>query len=145
MKEANGNLWEIACDVRCVTTNGTVIDGEATMGAGCALEARAKTPRLPLIYGGLIDKFGNHVYLIKNNLRDCEPLVMFPVKHEVYQSADPELIMRSCLELTSLADIYGWQTILLPRPGCGHGKLEWGDVKPMIAPLLDDRVTVVTF
>jgi hypothetical protein len=42
-----------------------------------------------------------------------------------------------------LADRLGLQTILLPRPGCGNGQLDWAQVGPAIAPLLDDRVTIV--
>ncbi len=33
--------------------------------------------------------------------------------------------------------------VYLVRPGCGNGQLKWEDVKPLIAPILDDRFIVV--
>ena len=29
--------------------------------------------------------------------------------------------------------------IILPRPGCGNGKLKWCDVKKVIEPILIDK------
>lgn len=37
------------------------------------------------------------------------------------------------------------ETVLLPRPGCGNGKLQWDFVKREIEDLLDDRVTIVNW
>lgn len=60
--------------------------------------------------------------------------------------ADPALIAQSCLELVALADAHGWRRVLLPRPGCGAGGLDWAhDVRPRLCDLLDDRFTVITF
>ena len=33
--------------------------------------------------------------------------------------------------------------VYMARPGCGNGQLKWEDVKPLIAPILDDRFIVV--
>jgi len=60
--------------------------------------------------------------------------------------ADPALIGQSCLELVALADAHGWRRVLLPRPGCGAGELDWAqDVRPLLCGLLDDRFTAITF
>ena len=59
--------------------------------------------------------------------------------------AKPDLIVQSCKQLVKLADQYGWKKILLPRPGCGAGELQWKDIKKIIQPLLDDRFVVCTY
>lgn len=148
MIEVNADLWALDVDVRCVTTNGTVReDGSNVMGGGCAREAAQRWPTLPYIYGTLIKAFGNHVYWPGSIVTVNRPfaLILFPVKHTVEENADLELILRSCVELRRLADIYGWQTIALPRPGCGLGGLRWGDVGSAIEALLDDRFLIVDF
>lgn len=33
--------------------------------------------------------------------------------------------------------------LILPRPGCGNGRLRWEDVRKILEPILDDRFTVV--
>jgi len=58
--------------------------------------------------------------------------------------AIPELIVKSSLQLVALIDANGWKKVLLPRPGCGAGALSWDEVKPLIAPILDDRVVIVS-
>lgn len=60
--------------------------------------------------------------------------------------ADADLIRRSAEELRELADAARWSRIVLPRPGCGAGELRWDiHVRPLLAPLLDDRFVVITF
>jgi hypothetical protein len=43
-----------------------------------------------------------------------------------------------------MADKFRWQHIVMPRPGCGNGGLDWADVEPVLSKLLDDRFTVIT-
>jgi hypothetical protein len=156
MREDRGDLWRIPAHVRCITTNGTVRrDGHAVMGRGCARQARDDFPELAETLGRLLTRNGNHVQrlmaemplpgrppgLIRTGFWE---LVSFPVKHHWRDRADLDLIERSCGELMDLADANPeWGVILLPRPGCGNGQLEWSEVRPRIAPLLDDRVVVI--
>jgi len=143
MKQATGNLWTFPADARCITTNGAVTkSGLAVMGRGVAAQAKERWPGLPGILGELLQERGNHVAdLWKPTGRPL--LVSFPVKHSWRQPADLALIERSCNELMDLADRIGLRNIALPRPGCGNGGLDWAQVGPAIAPLLDDRVTIV--
>jgi hypothetical protein len=61
------------------------------------------------------------------------------------QWADLDLIGRSADELVALTTRYGWQTVVLPRPGCNNGKRDWEkEVRPILLPILDDRFLVVT-
>jgi hypothetical protein len=143
--EVNADLWTVAADVRCVTTNGTVTsDGRNVMGGGCAREAADRYPLLAHLYGDLITACGNHVFLV--HASPAVALVMFPVKHEVQLRAEVSLIERSAHELIALADVYGWERIALPRPGSGLGGLSWDDdVRPALEPWLDDRFVLIDF
>jgi O-acetyl-ADP-ribose deacetylase (regulator of RNase III) len=150
VKQVSGNLWTLPADARCITVNGaTRQDGQAVMGRGVAAQAKERWPMLPAVLGELIRQHGNHVQLlmspetIQPPFDDTAHLVAFPVKWHWQHPADLALIQRSCGELMALADRARLRAILLPRPGCGNGRLSWFQVEPVIAPLLDDRVTVV--
>lgn len=148
MIEVRGNLWEYPADVRCITTNGTIKkNGECVMGRGCAFEARKKIPGIALLLGADIQKNGNHVgWLWGGNLG--EMLLRFPVKHNWFEKADIELIKRSADELATWCyDKPNIKTVLLPRPGCGNGGLNWyAEVKPAIENYLwSDKFHVITF
>lgn len=146
MQELVGNLWD-QDGVLCITTNGDVRkDGALVMGRGVALQAAQRWPRLPFDIGAYIKRHGNVLHgrgLLDGD--DYREIVCFPVKHHWREKADLTLIAESCRVLMLLADTYHWDRIILPRPGCGNGQLDWEtEVKPVIAPLLDDRVFVIT-
>lgn len=153
MIEWTGNLWDIKADAKCITTNGFVKkNGEAVMGAGIAKQAAKRLPQLPRALGNAISAYGNHVaYLALEWVRpeNGKPYevdyISFPVKHHWKQPADLELIKRSAVELRALADTWKWDSIILPRPGCGNGKRTWAEVKPMIEVYLDERFMVVSY
>lgn len=151
MREARGNLWKFAdngfADVVVITTNGAVKqNGECVMGRGCAREARDTFPGIAKKLGEYIAKHGNRAFnLGKWQHATAFTIASMPVKHLWHQQADPQLIVRSAQQLVAMADKFGWQSIVLPRPGCGNGGLRWEDVKPLIEPVLDDRFTVITF
>lgn len=148
MREDSLDLWWTPADARCITTNGTVkANGRAVMGRGCARQACERYPYLQLTLGKLLAQHGNHVQiLVGANVdgTDGIPLVSFPVKHHWEERADLDLIRQSAYELVVVADLAKWETILLPRPGCGNGQRKWHEVRPILQPLLDDRFTVVT-
>ena len=47
------------------------------------------------------------------------------------------------MELIDLVIEHGFDTVVLPRPGCGNGGLRWQDVRPLLGLSLDDRFIVV--
>lgn len=55
-----------------------------------------------------------------------------------------DIIERSAKELLALANENDWQTIIIPRPGCGAGELSWVEVKPLLNKILDDRFCAIT-
>ncbi|MGF1472959.1 MAG: ADP-ribose-binding protein [Rubrobacteraceae bacterium] len=145
MQEARGNLWDEPCDLRVITTNGaTRKDGAAIMGRGCALEAKQRFPGIDLKLGRLIQQHGNRVMRLAK-LTDGSVLASYPVKHHWKEEADPALIERSAHQLVALANTFGQTNVLLPRPGCGSGRLSWGEVKPLLESILDERFTVITY
>lgn len=146
VKQAVGDLWEIGedADAVVITTNGTLKHNHhAVMGRGCAREAATKFPGLPKQLGQEIFGHGNvvHTFLMPS---EKFALVAFPVKHEWWQKADVELIAASTISLIDEADENKWQTVVMPRPGCGNGGLSWWSIEPMLQEALDDRFTVVS-
>lgn len=167
MLEAKGNMLEMDCDALCITTNGFVkSNGAAVMGAGIAKQMRVTIPGLDKILGQKIAREGNNVHplIVFNDVW----IVSFPVKpitevsdgtnfvrHKFFAEgtivpgwackANVDLIVRSCEQLVKLADQYGWKKVLIPRPGCGAGELNWNQVRKVIEPLLDDRFVVCTY
>lgn len=142
MIDVVGNLWDFPADVRIITTNGSVKrNGECVMGRGCAKEAMTRYPDLPLVLGQAIQGLGNEAFWFPIG---GIFLVSFPVKHKWMEKADPALIEQSAKKIAKMAALEG-RTVVMPRPGCGNGHLNWEDVKPILAPILDDRFHVITF
>lgn len=141
MIELKVNLWDEPCDARCITTNGTVIRPHRNvMGAGCALEALQRHPGIDSTLGMHLEDSGNHTRLLPFDL------IAFPTKMQVWCPSTLHLILRSAHELMELIDLWHFQKVLLPRPGCGYGGLSWeGEVKLPLSHVLDDRVRIVDF
>lgn len=129
----------------CITTNGAIRrDGAAVMGRGIALQIRSYIPDIHYTLGTLLRTKGNHVHHLHTTALNNQ-IISFPVKHMWSEPADLELIKRSCRELMQYLKGYPDIKVLLPRPGCGNGRLNWTDVKAVISPLLNDQVYVVTW
>ena len=60
-------------------------------------------------------------------------------------TASLEIIRRSALELRQLAVEQRWERVVLPRPGCGAGELDWNLVRPVLEDVLNDRFFAITF
>lgn len=138
MIEVTGDLWTYPADFRVITTNGSVRrDGRAVLGRGCARQAAIKYPRLPEELGLLLRQRGNRCFFF-----DQYSLFTFPVKHEWMWKADKDLIAAS-------TRLFGQQllyscTYVMPRAGCGNGKRDWEEIRPILA-LLPDNVFVIDF
>lgn len=141
MKEITGNLWDYyqkPDHIICLTTNGFVKqDGTAVMGRGCAKEATERVPGIARKLASFLKQGGNHVFWLTTEI------VSFPVKHNWWEQADRDLIIRSRTELCDFAIHNKNYTFILPRPGCGNGRLKWEDVKPLLE-VLPDNVWVIS-
>lgn len=140
MREIQGDLWVYpGRAIVAITTNGHVnAKGECPMPKGCAKQARERFPELPSVLGAAIAAGGNHVHVLGQGL------VSFPVEHHWLDLPDLRLIERSAQELVALADVRGWSQVVVPRPGCGGGGLDWRAVEPILARYFDERFLVIS-
>lgn len=157
MREVAGDIFRdgLKYTAICLTTNGTVrTDGRNVMGRGTAAQAVRYWTGIEYVIGRYILRYGNHVQELTRpldpnrwgiGLKHVVPCRVFtvPVKTSWKKPAEPDLIERSLLELrTALPDPA--QTVVLPRPGCGAGGLEWRAVRPIVERLLpEDRFIVM--
>ena len=149
MKEIKGNLWnQPDADAICITTNGCRRkDGACVMGRGCALEVKKLYPGIDFVLGTLLEKSGNHVHGMgkHHKLNEKQFILSFPVKHHFRDKADITLIERSSKELVKITDKAGFKKVVIPRMGCGYGRLDWIFVKRIIENILDDRFYVINY
>jgi len=144
MIELKANLWDLLVDknkIPVITTNGSLaFNGSAVMGRGVAFEAAQKWPYLPEILGRRIKEEGNRVHIINPEMGTM--LIAFPVKRQYFMRADLDLIATSTHELRQIAQIEPKVTFYLPRPGCGNGKRDWQEIKPIVECLPDNVIIV---
>ena len=140
MREVTGSMWEYPADWRCITTNGIVTQDGLVMGRGCAAQAAQRYPGLRQYAGARVAARGNIVQSVSKHR-----LILFPVKHRWDHPASLGLITKSAIRLAELTEEHDLGTVVLPRPGCGNGQLDWSDVHPVIAPILPDSVHVITY
>lgn len=136
----SGDLWEQHRRGRviAVTTGGQVDkNGACTMPQGTAQQAAKRFPTLPYTLGEQIQTFGMHVFDLGNRI------VSFPVENSPYENPELSIIRRSCEELVTLTDYKGWTHVVVPRPGCGHGGLDWNDVQPILTQYFDERFFII--
>lgn len=146
MIEIEGDLWQEArkYDAICITTNGYVkTNGEAVMGRGIALQAAKLYPELPRLLGRELRIWGNVPRLL--SFTGQYAIFSFPVKHKWNESADLELIAKSCNLMMIEANKNRYINVLLPKPGCGNGGLNYEQVRPIIKKLLDDRFYIIDY
>lgn len=132
------DLWSLYDEGNAIaiTTNGFIKkNGECVMGAGCAKQCKNRYSWFPKYLGELIEKNGNHVFRIGN-------IFTLPVKHNWYEKADIDLILESLIELQEM--LREDETVFVPLPGCGNGKLKWEDVSKEIENLPLNNITFVT-
>jgi len=129
----------------CITTNASTNNKSklAVMGRGVALQAKNHYPGLAANLGHKIVIWGHAPY--GGLLSQTPMLFSFPVKYHWRDKADLSLIKWSTQVLgTYIRTLAGRnRIILLPRPGCGNGGLDWEDVEPIVSRL-PDNVWVVS-
>lgn len=151
MKEITGDIWDYHKQGHwiVITTNGYVKeDGSAMMDRGVALQAKQRFPALPIELGEMLN-----AYRLQVTWFPKYKIITFPVKHSWWESANLQLIRRSCIELQGSLECSevlcqeasgnGGTKVYMVRPGCGNGQLDWVDVKPILEKYLDDRFVVV--
>jgi len=140
VRELQGDLWaeHARGAVVAITTGGQVNrDGCCVMPRGCARHARELFAGLDWTLGQQILAHGNHVFDLGRRV------VSFPVENSPLEVPSLTLIEQSCRELVELTDYKGWTEVVVPRPGCGGGGLEWSSVSPLLEKYFDDRFLVI--
>lgn len=170
MKELKCDMLQTECDALVITTNGFVKNnGACVMGRGIAKQVADSLPKVPFIIGNLINTLGNNVALLPKIKEDIPDLIMFPVKPDMIinngsnvvkhckagigqrvagflAKADIQIIERSLQQLVKLANKHPeWNTILIPRVGCGAGELDFRIIKLLMENYLDDRFICCSF
>ena len=140
MLEVNGNIWSyLGKGIVAITTNGYVTrEGRAVLGQGVARQAGELFPGLPQRLGQALRDGGNRVHDLGDGL------VSFPVEDSPWSLPDLRLIRQSARQLRELADHNDWPLVIVPRPGCGGGGLNWRDVAPLLVEFLDERFHIIT-
>ncbi|QQV89551.1 hypothetical protein SJ_133 [Proteus phage SJ_PmiM] len=142
MKEIKGDILNIPCDAICITTNMNIKKNKrAVMGAGIARLFSGKVNNLDLIMAKSLIQHG-HVCRILTKHNNIN-LISFPTKYNWYDKSDPSLIRKSALELMDIVSNNDFKRVLLPKPGCSNGGLNWNDIKPMLIDILDDRIHII--
>lgn len=96
-------------------------------------------PGLSFTLGDQVRRHGNVPILASDNTRQ---ICTFPTKNHWKDRSSILLIEKSAghlLQIIGNNPGYNW---ILPRPGCGNGKLQWEKVKPVIE-FLPDNVWVI--
>jgi len=142
MKEIKGNIWDFYKKgyFIVIPTNGTVkSNGKAVMGKGLALEANQR-------FYGVDKELGKHISISGNvplflfNLR----LITFPVKHNWWEKADIKLIEESAKLIAEQSKKFiPDENIYIPCVGCGNGRLDWKNVKPILEKYLNEKFIVI--
>lgn len=143
MREYQGDIWQFRQpgDWVCVTTNTEIKkNGQLVMGKGIAFEAAKRYPMLASALAFRQRQFGYQIEVIDN--LDINKIISFPTKIFWRSKSDINLILRSTIQLVDAATrIKG--RILLPRPGCSNGGLEWLEVKPLLENYLTDNRFII--
>ena len=112
------------------------------------MQCARRYPEAPTSLGRFIQRHGNVVGQFMPGLK----ILSFPVKHNWWEKADPELIRESAKQLVEIEPFiprgFALKTsgkCYLPWPGCGNGQLQWKHVSGIIRPILDDRFVVVEY
>lgn len=154
MIELNGDLFYLAktykADLIVCTTNLQIKkNGCLVMGAGIAKQFRNRYPGIDAYFGETLEKLNPGIRLV-NEPRlmiyfadDFKVMAMATKWHWKYPSK-LKFVKSSLEELLNFVDNSDMKTIVMPRPGCGNGGLNWEEVKQVMMDLgYDNRFIVV--
>ena len=157
MKEIVGNILKVKevddtpVIAICFTSNGVVRkDGRAVMGAGVAKLFRDTFKNLDMKYAATR---GDERTNLTTDLGDWKledrilRVIAFPTKNDWKYKSTIELITLSAMRLRDIINkdpLLQKGFILLPRPGCNNGHLEWDEVKKVLEPILPENVAIIT-
>lgn len=137
---AKGDIFESKCDAYVNPVN---IFG--VMGAGLAADFKVEFPENFKVYKSLSDKgetaigklITHKVTKQENKNYDGVLIINFPTKSSWKWASKLEYIEMGLQTLTTLIKENDVKSIAIPGLGCGEGRLNWEDVKPLIEKYLN--------
>jgi len=151
MEEIIGDIWDYQEQIDsgqcllCIPTNAIVrSDNTAVMGVGIAAQVKARYP-------GIERALGTHMVTrgspYGGPIKFKPEFFSFPTKRNFRNKADIELIKWSTRLLSYFLKVHRtWREekmILLPRPGCGAGRLDYETEVKELLWYLPDCVKVI--
>lgn len=142
----------------CTTNKVVMSNDRLVMGAGIAKWFRDKYRDLDYIWGFQLQKNpqANVMCLEYKNdeLDDGQWLIALPTKTDWKKSSSYSLIETGLQELVVCVNALGIQSVLMTRPGCGNGGLDWEtfeclnpiyhpSIKILCQKHLDNRFTII--
>lgn len=132
MIEVKSDFWKEALDADALvcTINGVVMsNGRLVMGAGIAKQFRDFYPNLDLFWGKQRRKYPEG--LLTSKLGQ-QTLIGLPTKTDWKKPSDLNFVAHNLKLLLDYINVNNFIKVVMTRPGCGNGGLEWGQVKPLM-------------
>jgi len=129
----NGNIFEAKTEAIVNTVNCVGV-----WGAGLAITFKIKYPGVFIDYKnecdlGLYKPGTVRIYMYRQNpVKLPIYVVCFATKDHWREPSNLDWIKQGLSTLADIIRINGIKSIAIPKLGCGNGKLEWKDVKPLI-------------
>ncbi|WP_370327701.1 macro domain-containing protein [Euzebya sp.] len=133
--DAHGNLLEAEVDALVNTVN-TV----GVMGKGIALQFKKAFPDMFAEYKRASDRGElrlGHVHVYETGRIRPRFIINFPTKRHWRAKSRLEDIRAGLVDLSERVQALGITSIAVPPLGCGHGGLNWADVRPLIVEALE--------
>jgi hypothetical protein len=129
-----------APDVFLFTANNVIKkDGSLVMGAGTAKEVQDAWPKVSLMLGQKIQKFGNNDYhVVTTTIQKGQVIGAFQTKRNYKHISSYDIIHKSTQSLKKIASKYPQFRYHLNFPGIGYGKLDYEKVFDIINVLPDN-------
>jgi O-acetyl-ADP-ribose deacetylase (regulator of RNase III) len=112
------------------------VNTEGVMGKGIALEFKESFPENFKLYKKACDRgeieTGKMFLTHTNRLDNPKYIINFPTKKHWKNPSKIEYIKEGLKDLEKVINEYKIDSIAIPPLGCGNGKLNWKDVKPLI-------------
>lgn len=144
----NGNLFEEINNVEAIVNTVNLV---GVMGKGIALAFKEKYPENNTIYKkkcntNEIDIGKSFVYEVPNS-QLTKYIINLPTKKHWRNPSQMEYIEKGLDNLIEILQRYHIKSIAMPALGCGNGKLDWDEVKPLIIKKLEfmEDVKIIIF
>ena len=150
MIEITGNFWDyikdydaLVCTTNCVISK----SNKLVMGKSLALDFRNRFPGIDALFAKDILNHPNNFFCSIHwwfSRTDMKHLIAFPTKTHYKYNSNLGLIENSLQKLVEWTNVSKVEKVLMVRPGCSNGRLDWEtQVKPLCLRYLDDRFTVI--